>query len=90
MLILEEEHALKRNAPIIARLKVIVQILMAMTWYPSGEGARRCMSEAIEAFGSDVDYINAHGTSTPVGDLAELGAIKEVLEKALQLLLQNQ
>ena len=45
---------------------------------PSGEGAIRCMSEAIEAYGSDVDYINAHGTSTPVGDLAELVAIKEV------------
>jgi 3-oxoacyl-[acyl-carrier-protein] synthase-1 len=48
---------------------------------PSGEGATRCMSEAIETYGSDVDYINAHGTSTPVGDLAELGAIKAVFGK---------
>jgi len=48
---------------------------------PSGEGAIRCMSEAIEAYGSDVDYINAHGTSTPVGDLAELSAIKAVFGK---------
>ena len=45
---------------------------------PSGEGATRCMSETMEAYKSDVDYINAHGTSTPVGDLAELGAIKKV------------
>ena len=39
------------------------------------------MSEAIEAYGSEVDYINAHGTSTPVGDLAELSAIKTVFGK---------
>ena len=45
---------------------------------PSGEGAKRCMNQAIKEYGSDVDYINAHGTSTPVGDLAELNAIKEV------------
>jgi len=45
---------------------------------PSGEGATRCMNEAMEVYGSDVDYINAHGTSTPVGDIAELGAIKKV------------
>jgi 3-oxoacyl-[acyl-carrier-protein] synthase-1 len=48
---------------------------------PSGEGAKRCMSEALEAYGSAVDYINAHGTSTPVGDLAELSAIKTVFGK---------
>ncbi|MDG2347192.1 MAG: beta-ketoacyl-ACP synthase I, partial [SAR86 cluster bacterium] len=45
---------------------------------PSGEGASRCMSEALNIYGGDIDYINAHGTSTPVGDLAELGAIKNV------------
>ena len=83
MLILEEEeHALKRNAPIIARLEGYCANSDGYDMVsPSGEGAKRCMSEAIEEYGSDVDYINAHGTSTPVGDLAELGAIKEVFGK---------
>ena len=49
---------------------------------PSCEGAKRCMSQAIKEYGSEVDYINAHGTSTPVGDLAELNAIKEVFGKS--------
>ena len=80
MLILEEEeHAIKRNAPIIARLKGYSANSDGYDMVsPSGEGAIRCMSEAIEAYGSNVDYINAHGTSTPVGDLAELSAVKAV------------
>ena len=80
MLILEEEeHAIKRNAPIIARLKGYCANSDGYDMVsPSGEGATRCMNEAMEAYKSDVDYINAHGTSTPVGDLAELGAIKKV------------
>ena len=45
---------------------------------PNGEGARRCMRQAIATAPSDVTYINAHGTSTPVGDVAELGAVKDV------------
>ena len=51
---------------------------------PSGEGAMRCMRQALAGFddraikASDVQYINAHGTSTPVGDVAELGAVKAV------------
>jgi len=51
---------------------------------PSGEGAIRCMRQALAGFddrairAGDVQYINAHGTSTPVGDVAELGAVKEV------------
>ena len=51
---------------------------------PSGEGAIRCMRQALAGFdgravaASDVQYINAHGTSTPVGDVAELGAVKTV------------
>ena len=83
MLILEEEeHAIKRNAPIIARLKGYCANSDGYDMVsPSGEGAKRCMSEALEAYGSAVDYINAHGTSTPVGDLAELSAIKTVFGK---------
>lgn len=45
---------------------------------PNGEGARRCMRQAISTIPSEVTYINAHGTSTPVGDVAELGAVKDV------------
>ncbi|MDC1484321.1 beta-ketoacyl-ACP synthase I [Gammaproteobacteria bacterium] len=80
MLILEEEeHAIKRNAPIIARLAGYCANSDGYDMVsPSGEGATRCMNGALEIYGGDIDYINAHGTSTPVGDLAELGAIKNV------------
>ena len=80
MLILEEEeHAIKRNAPILARLKGYCANSDGYDMVsPSGEGAVRCMSNALNEYGGEIDYINAHGTSTPVGDLAELGAIKSV------------
>jgi len=45
---------------------------------PSGEGATRCMQQAMEGVDTPIDYINAHGTSTPVGDMAELKAVKAV------------
>lgn len=45
---------------------------------PSGEGAVRCMQMALSTVDGDIDYINAHGTSTPVGDVKELGAVREV------------
>ncbi|MBX2839952.1 MAG: beta-ketoacyl-ACP synthase I [Gammaproteobacteria bacterium] len=45
---------------------------------PSGEGAQRCMLLAAETVDTPIDYINAHGTSTPVGDIAELRAVKAV------------
>ena len=45
---------------------------------PSGEGATRCMQMAMQDLEGDIDYINAHGTSTPVGDIAELQAVKNV------------
>ena len=45
---------------------------------PSGEGAVRCMKLALEGVKDPVDYINTHGTSTPVGDTKELEAIREV------------
>ena len=45
---------------------------------PSGEGAQRCMEMAMKTVESQIEYINAHGTSTPVGDTAELTAVKNV------------
>ncbi|GHC74046.1 beta-ketoacyl-ACP synthase I [Limoniibacter endophyticus] len=45
---------------------------------PSGEGAVRCMRQALSTVEGDIDYINTHGTSTPVGDSREIGAIREV------------
>ncbi|NQS72120.1 MAG: beta-ketoacyl-ACP synthase I [Desulfobulbaceae bacterium] len=45
---------------------------------PSGEGAVRCMRLALEGVHGPIDYINAHGTSTPIGDLVELAAIREI------------
>ena len=74
-----EEHAKKRNASILAEL---TGYLANSDGYdmvaPSGEGAKRCMQEALNIIGKKVDYINTHGTSTPVGDIAELNAIKSV------------
>ena len=45
---------------------------------PSGEGAVRCMQQAMEYVDGPIDYINTHGTSTPVGDVKELEALKTV------------
>ncbi len=45
---------------------------------PSGEGAARCMRQALATVDGRIDYLNTHGTSTPVGDVAELGAMREV------------
>jgi 3-oxoacyl-[acyl-carrier-protein] synthase-1 len=45
---------------------------------PSGEGAARCMRQALATVEGPIDYLNTHGTSTPVGDVAELGAMREV------------
>ncbi|MDC1015822.1 beta-ketoacyl-ACP synthase I [Candidatus Thioglobus sp.] len=79
-LVLESlDHAEARGAKIIAEL---VGYGATSDGYdmvaPSGEGARRCMEIAIAGVNGPIDYINAHGTSTPVGDIKELGAIKEV------------
>ncbi len=81
-LVLEElELALERNAKIYAE---IVGYGATSDGYdmvqPSGEGAQRCMEMAIKDV-NQIDYINAHGTSTPVGDVAELNAIKKVFDK---------
>lgn len=75
----ELEHALKRGAKIYAE---IVGYGATSDGYdmvaPSGEGAVRCMKQALATVDGDVEYINVHGTSTPVGDVKELGAIREV------------
>jgi len=80
VLILEElEHAKARGAKIYAEL---VGYGATSDGYdmvaPSGEGAKRCMRQALATLDGKVDYINCHGTSTPVGDTAEIGAIREV------------
>jgi len=80
-LVLEElEIAVKRNAKIYAE---IVGYGATSDGYdmvqPSGEGAQRCMEMAIKDV-DKIDYINAHGTSTPVGDVAELNAIKKIVK----------
>ena len=51
---------------------------------PSGEGAVRCMQMAMDTVGPPVDYINTHGTSTPVGDIKELAAIREAFKDCKQ------
>lgn len=75
----ELEHALARGAKIYAE---IVGYGATSDGYdmvaPSGEGAERCMKQALATVKGDVEYINVHGTSTPVGDVKELGAIKNV------------
>lgn len=83
-LILEaEEHALKRGAHIYAELSGYAATSDGQDMVsPSGEGARKCMQLALDMCGNKkIDYINAHGTSTPAGDLTELQAIKSVFEK---------
>ena len=84
-LVLEElEHAKARGAKIYAEL---VGYGANSDGYdmvaPSGEGAIRCMNQALATTEGKIDYINSHGTSTPVGDLAELKAIKATLGDAI-------
>jgi len=50
---------------------------------PSGEGAARCMKMALKTKRNEIDYINTHGTSTPVGDITELNAIKETFQNKI-------
>jgi 3-oxoacyl-[acyl-carrier-protein] synthase-1 len=73
------EHAKARGAHILAE---IVGYGATSDGYdmvaPSGEGAVRCMREALSTVHTKIDYINTHGTSTPVGDVKELEAIREV------------
>ncbi|MEO1878466.1 MAG: beta-ketoacyl-ACP synthase I, partial [Methylococcales bacterium] len=80
VLVIEElEHAKARGAKIIAEL---VGYGATSDGYdmvqPSGEGAVRCMQQAMATVSGEIDYINAHGTSTPVGDTRELEALRQV------------
>ncbi len=79
VLVLEEyEHAKARGAKIYAELTGYGATSDGYDMVaPSGEGAVRCMQMATSTVEAPIDYINAHGTSTPVGDLAELRAVKE-------------
>jgi len=74
----ELEHALKRGAPIYAEIVGYGATSDGVDMVaPSGEGAIRCMQMSLQGVDEKVDYINSHGTSTPVGDTKELYAIKE-------------
>ncbi len=81
VLVLEEyEHAKARGANIYAELTGYGATSDGYDMVaPSGEGAARCMKMALATAKNKVNYINTHGTSTPVGDITELKAIKETL-----------
>jgi 3-oxoacyl-[acyl-carrier-protein] synthase-1 len=73
------EHAQARGAKILAEIIGYGATSDGADMVaPSGEGAARCMRQALATVDGPIDYINTHGTSTPVGDLAELGAIRDV------------
>lgn len=82
MLVVESlDHALARGAKIYAEL---VGYGATSDGYdmvaPSGEGAMRCMQQALATVDAPIDYINAHGTSTPAGDIQEIKAVKAAFE----------
>ncbi len=78
------DHALARGARIHAE---IIGYGATSDGYdmvaPSGEGGMRCMQQALARVEEPIDYINAHGTSTPVGDLAEMRAIRKVFGRQM-------
>ncbi|KHN51957.1 beta-ketoacyl-ACP synthase I [Pectobacterium fontis] len=80
MVVVEElEHALARGAHIYAEVVGYGATSDGADMVaPSGEGAVRCMKMAMNGVDTPIDYLNSHGTSTPVGDVKELGAIREV------------
>ena len=85
MVVLEEyEHAKARGAKIYAE---VTGYGLTSDGYdmvaPSGEGAARCMRMALEGVKGPVDYLNTHGTSTPVGDAKEVDAVRAVFGEAL-------
>ncbi len=82
MVVLEElSHAQARGAKIYAEVVGYGATSDGFDMVqPSGEGAVRCMQQALETVSTPIDYINAHGTSTPIGDVRELEAIKTVFK----------
>jgi 3-oxoacyl-[acyl-carrier-protein] synthase-1 len=85
VVILEElEHAKARGAKIYCELTGYGATSDGYDMVaPSGEGAKRCMRQALSTVKNKVDYINTHGTSTPVGDSKEIGAIRDVFGDAI-------
>lgn len=76
----ELEHAKARGAKIYAEIIGYGATSDGLDMVaPSGEGAVRCMQQALQGVDDPIDYINTHGTSTPVGDIGELKAIREIL-----------
>ena len=85
VLVLEElEHAKARGAKIYAELTGYGATSDGYDMVaPSGEGAVRCMKMALSTVKNKIDYLNTHGTSTPVGDITELKAVREVFEESI-------
>ncbi|WP_313348170.1 beta-ketoacyl-ACP synthase I [Stenotrophomonas sp.] len=85
MLVLEDyDHAVARGARIYAELVGYgVTSDGADMVAPSGEGAVRCMNMAMQNVTGPIDYLNTHGTSTPLGDVTELKAVREVFGESI-------
>jgi len=85
VLVMEEfEHAKARGAKIYAEITGYGATSDGYDMVaPSGEGAVRCMNIALGKNKSKIDYINTHGTSTPVGDITELKAVREVFKNSI-------
>ena len=87
-IVLEEyEHAKSRGAKIYAEITGYGATSDGFDMVqPSGEGALRCMKQALKTVNGKIDYINTHGTSTPIGDIKELEAIKELFKDEIPYL----
>ena len=87
-LVLEElEHAKARKAKIYSEITGYGATSDGYDMVqPSGEGAERCMKQAKKTVNGEIDYINSHGTSTPIGDIKELEAIKNVFRDEIPII----
>ncbi len=92
MVVVEElEHALARGAHIYAEIVGYGATSDGADMVaPSGEGAVRCMKMAMHGVDTPIDYLNSHGTSTPVGDVKELAAIREVFGEKKSLAISDE